>query len=321
MKIEKLRVAEKKEKRRSRAGAGTAGFCRRTRRRVHAESTPIQRLFQLCSAVFGGPGTVPSPPDVKAMQIFLERMKAEDFGLSTDLPFFKAKEPTEGTPAITYTTIHSCDNFSICIFFLPPTAVIPLHNHPGMTVFSQLLLGSMHIRSYDWAETDISEDSTLPSKFRLAKRVTDSDFTAPCKTSTLYPAAGGNIHTFRAISPCVVLDVLGPPYSKEEDRDCTYYREHPYSHLLGTHAWKMGLERVPIHGSMCCRDSNMTECNTKSTQNQRENPMDSGDLFDGGRAVSGGHGDDRIGWLEEIDVPKEMKMFGVEYLGPQIVYM
>ncbi|RRT54813.1 hypothetical protein B296_00048902 [Ensete ventricosum] len=78
---------------------------------------------------------------------------------------------------------------------------------------------------------------------RPAKLVVDSDFTAPCNTSILYPTTGGNIHTFTAITPCAVLDVLGPPYSKEDNRDITYYRDHPYTKYLDDATDQSGVEK------------------------------------------------------------------------------
>jgi hypothetical protein len=258
---------------------------------------------------------------------------------------------------------------TIGIFQLPPGARIPLHNHPGMTVFSRLLFGSLHIRAYDWEgpgsggasgggtrrssleerrvtgeftaqdddemEEDMEEDgpggaghghmghshghphagpgaaasahahpvpfgrkrassasgcdsscssassggswpaaaAARPSGPRPARLVADCVLSAPCPTSVLFPAdgaparvggaragrprrpsawrapghpsprrllrpphppaslppppppAGGNIHSFTALSPCAVLDVLTPPYAPAAGRDCTYYRE------------------------------------------------------------------------------------------------
>ncbi|XP_077247743.1 plant cysteine oxidase 2-like [Tasmannia lanceolata] len=244
---------------------------RRTKRTAHPPlPRAIQTLFYACREVFHGPGTVPLPLDVQKMQLILDKMKPQDFGLTGDINFFKAKNVANGTPRITYTSIYNCDNFSMCIFFLPPSAVIPLHNHPGMTVFSKLLFGSMHIKAYDWVDP-VESDETLPfsQSARLARVEMDTVFTAPCKTSILYPAAGGNIHAFTAVTPCVILDVLGPPYSKEDDRDCTYYRDLAYS-----------------------RSSDPAE-----------------EVKEGNVSY---------GWLEEIEMPKDLKMDGGQYLGPQI---
>ncbi|CAI9099291.1 OLC1v1036079C2 [Oldenlandia corymbosa var. corymbosa] len=154
-------------------------------------------------------------------------MKPEDVGLIRDLHFFKTKREQKTNARVVYTTIYKCQNFSLCIFFLPEGAVIPLHNHPGMTVFSKLLLGTMHIKSYDWVDPTASESSRSLSRLRLARLKANRIFEAPCDTSVLYPTSGGNIHEFRAITPCAVLDVIGPPYSKEDGRDCSYYKDSP----------------------------------------------------------------------------------------------
>ncbi|XXG42634.1 hypothetical protein AAC387_Pa01g2862 [Persea americana] len=242
--------------------------CRRPTKH-RSPSTIVQQLYDTCREVFKGPGTVPPPCDVEKMKLVLDKMKAEDFWISKDLPFFNSDNASDGTPRITYATIYQSENFSLCIFFLPQKAVIPLHNHPGMTVFSKLLLGSMHIKAYDWVDPSKSDDLVPSSEPRLARLEVDSNFTASSGTSILYPTAGGNIHSFTALTPCAVLDVMGPPYSKEEDRDCTYYKEFPYSNF------------------------------SESAKEVKD--------------------DCSYGLLKAIDVPKDLKMKPVEYMGPQFV--
>ncbi|KAF7070147.1 hypothetical protein CFC21_075697 [Triticum aestivum] len=254
--------------------AAAAGRRPRRERRPSA----IQRLFQACRAVFRGPGTVPAPAEVALLRAMLDRMRPEDVGLSSDMPFFRNRDApaTEGTPAITHTTIYKSEKFSMVLFFLPTNAVIPLHNHPGMTVFNKLLIGSMHAKSYDWADPDDppneSDASSADGQLRLAQLVVDDVFTAPCDTSVLFPTAGGNMHRFRAVAPSAFLDILGPPYSIEEDRDCTYYTDIPYS----------------------------------------EHHMTSNELI--GNEQEGR----RLAWLKEVEMPRDLKMCSVRYGGPPI---
>ncbi|CAL0299217.1 unnamed protein product [Lupinus luteus] len=190
----------------------------------------LQKLFVSCRETFKGPDTFISPQEIQRLCNILDNIKAEDVGLSLDLQFFNPDNILKENPRVTCTTMYQCNNFSLCIFFIPANGVIPLHNHPGMTVFSKLLIGKMHKKSYDLVEPDVSHNlSHRPSQLRLAKIKANNVYTAPCDTSVLYPNKGGNIHEFTAITPCAVLDVIGPPYSKEDGRDCTYYRDHPFT--------------------------------------------------------------------------------------------
>jgi cysteamine dioxygenase len=82
---------------------------------------------------------------------------------------------------------------------------------------------------------------------RLAEVKVNSNFTAPCNTSILYPTDGGNMHCFTAVTACAVLDVLGPPYGSDSDgRHCQFYFDFPFSNISGimVHLQKVDSKRL-----------------------------------------------------------------------------
>ncbi|XVE68058.1 hypothetical protein DITRI_Ditri09bG0038500 [Diplodiscus trichospermus] len=245
-----------------------------------AAVSPVQRLFDTCKDVFAlaGTGIVPSPDRIEQLRAVLDEIQLEDVGLYPQMPFF-SPPVTRRAPKITYLHIYECEKFSMGIFCLPPSGVLPLHNHPGMTVFSKLLFGTMHIKSYDWvvdvpsnasAAADPSQTVQHP-EVRLAKVKVDSDFTSPCNASILYPAEGGNMHRFTAVTACAVLDVLGPPYSEDEGRPCTYYFDYPFT--------KFSVDGVTV-------------------------PEEEKDKY---------------AWLQEREKPEDLIVGAAKYTGPEIV--
>ncbi|XP_059645131.1 plant cysteine oxidase 3-like [Cornus florida] len=209
-----------------------------TKKTYPSSSSSVQALYDHCKKTFTPSGTPPAssqafnklcslldaigPADVGLKEEYQEDDRGLGlFGLNVLNRVGRWAQP------ITYVDIHECDSFTMCVFCFPTSSVIPLHDHPGMTVFSKVLYGSLHVKGYDWVEPVRIQKLNEP--VRLAKLAVDKVLTAPCGTSVLYPKSGGNLHCFTAITPCAVLDILAPPYQAEAGRRCTYYHDYPYS--------------------------------------------------------------------------------------------
>ncbi|KAB2020378.1 hypothetical protein ES319_D07G064700v1 [Gossypium barbadense] len=202
---------------------------------MNTTSPKVQLLYDFCKTTFSNSGlsSSASSQSIQILCSLLDTFTPADVGLKEENPIDDEGHGRVArcTQPITYLHIHECDGFTMCIFCFPTSSVIPLHDHPEMTVFSKVLYGSLHVKSYDWIEPTCIRESTEPGcpQVRLARLVMDKVFTAPCRTSVLYPKSGGNLHCFTAVSPCAVLDVLAPPYREDLGRKCTYYIDYPFS--------------------------------------------------------------------------------------------
>ncbi|KAJ3099531.1 hypothetical protein HDU97_002974 [Phlyctochytrium planicorne] len=131
---------------------------------------------------------------------------------------------------IEYYNIYSSENLTICIFVLRKGAVMPVHDHPSMTVYSKIVSGDLHFKTFEFLPTaPFVVDPTSNTKGRYARIEVDRVIAGggPDSLLVIDPAAGANLHSFTAMSDNVVmLDIIGPPYN-DIDRHCTYFREIP----------------------------------------------------------------------------------------------
>lgn len=194
-----------------------------------AEMGPVQALDHVCSQKLPGtPGEEPEEEALESIGEVLQRITPESLGLEKRAKLARGERPVAsamgalglGETGITCQHVNGGDRYSIDIFCIPKGKRLPLHDHPGMNVFSMLVYGRARVRSFDWK----NEPATNGGEAQEAEQVRD-EVVEEGTTLLLHPRRCGNLHEFTAVTTCAFLDVLTPPYDVSGNRECTYYEE------------------------------------------------------------------------------------------------
>eukprot|EP00811_Abedinium_folium_P006714 NODE_16190_length_1007_cov_7.987500.p1 GENE.NODE_16190_length_1007_cov_7.987500~~NODE_16190_length_1007_cov_7.987500.p1 ORF type:complete len:257 (+),score=54.66 NODE_16190_length_1007_cov_7.987500:79-849(+) len=114
---------------------------------------------------------------------------------------------------------------SLAAFFLPAGHVLPLHDHPGMTVLFKVVDGHAHVRGFDWVLPQPVEGPCI-ARPGLAWLVDDAARGSTDPPHMMLPAGGGVLHSITAVGgeSCAFVDFITPIYTND-DRACTYFTE------------------------------------------------------------------------------------------------
>ncbi|XP_015234778.1 PREDICTED: 2-aminoethanethiol dioxygenase [Cyprinodon variegatus] len=135
-------------------------------------------------------------------------------------------------PPVTYMHICETEVFSMGVFLLKAGTSIPLHDHPGMNGMIKVLYGKIKVRCFDKMEnslTAVPQFDPPPAPLQAAalwRSVLRSvaqyaEDSGPC----LLTPVRDNLHQIDAVDgPAAFLDILAPPYSPDDGRDCHYYK-------------------------------------------------------------------------------------------------
>ena len=122
--------------------------------------------------------------------------------------------------------------FRISVFLLPRDESLPIHNHPGMTVCSKVLAGSLGVQSFSL----IAKESDV-----VLARMVRNETMGPASAPWLLSPSQGNLHGLRAREASAVLEILLPPYLRPR-RPCRYFA------VLATPPLSRPSQIAPIYG-------------------------------------------------------------------------
>jgi cysteamine dioxygenase len=190
---------------------------RRTAARAHAAtrrftaeaaqaSNPVQRILDL--AVAG---------DLQGTAAAMDLLTPAELSLTQTL------ERVAGPPAVRYQHVFENSAVSMGIFLLPAGTIIPLHDHPGMTVLSKILFGEIRRVEMDKPSAKRPRRSFFGRRAHLVCPPSRTSMLRAGMPTVRLDPLRGNIHSFEALNDTAIFDVLLPPYDDGAGRSCHYF--------------------------------------------------------------------------------------------------
>ncbi|GET85986.1 hypothetical protein, conserved [Leishmania tarentolae] len=143
---------------------------------------------------------------------------------------------SSGTDLVGCSTLYQDEAVTLCWFVIPPGKALPLHDHPGMTVWQRAMHGRLHLCSItrDAITQTGAGASTAPISGTV---VFDGELDGvgcaiPASDVLGFtPADGGVLHEIRnidAVQPALFVDIIAPPYNQAPSNIvCSYYIAEP----------------------------------------------------------------------------------------------
>lgn len=181
-------------------------------RSINSNAHKLRALYVYLSSINDINTILNNPLSSSAIQqslMLLNSFNIDDIGINEDILL----RLTHSVSMSVCTTA----KFEIVIFFLPAGSHIPLHDHPNMAVLTKIIHGELAIHSFTPLNSISSSGSMQARRDGVARKSTVNE-------PWILTATEGNIHEFFALSACVLVDVLLPPYSDEDKRPCLFYQ-------------------------------------------------------------------------------------------------
>ncbi|XP_046840489.1 2-aminoethanethiol dioxygenase-like isoform X2 [Xenia sp. Carnegie-2017] len=185
----------------------------------------IQKLARQAFKTFRSVEKPPTKENLDTLKEMMSTITVNDVNLSR--PNTRRRSFVHHFAPVTHVNIIDCSYFSMAIFIVDHGCRLPLHNHPGMYGFCKVLYGQIEVEMYSPLKSEQDTNGIISKNDEYEKFLYQGkhQFDSKSVLCTVTPC-NGNLHSISAVSgPAAFLDILGPPYSSDEGRDCIYYKK------------------------------------------------------------------------------------------------